>query len=121
MGDELGFKESISNTENNRRRSSEVSRLQAQLIQAQKAQQEKNKSVSKCEFWLDHVASFASKIPPSSIFPVIERRRQKKERFFYDGLRCIGAQFHIFKGHRSSGILLKFPYPYQLRRPCPLY
>ncbi|KAJ8980696.1 hypothetical protein NQ317_010599 [Molorchus minor] len=35
VGDELGFKESLSNTEQNRRRSVQASKLQAQLIQAQ--------------------------------------------------------------------------------------
>ncbi|XP_068916037.1 uncharacterized protein [Tenebrio molitor] len=35
LGDELGFNESLSNVENNRRRSAQASRLQAQLIQAQ--------------------------------------------------------------------------------------
>ncbi|KAJ8941260.1 hypothetical protein NQ314_010458 [Rhamnusium bicolor] len=35
VGDELGFKESLSNTEQNRRRSAQASKLQAQLIQAQ--------------------------------------------------------------------------------------
>ncbi|CAG9816699.1 unnamed protein product [Phaedon cochleariae] len=35
VGDELGFKESLSNVETNRRRSTSASKLQAQLIQAQ--------------------------------------------------------------------------------------
>lgn len=39
LGDELGFKESLSNVESNRRRSSQASRLQAQLIQAQQKMQ----------------------------------------------------------------------------------
>ncbi|XP_060515976.1 uncharacterized protein LOC132695633 isoform X2 [Cylas formicarius] len=39
VGDELGFKESISNTEINRRRSVQISQMQAQLIQAQQKQQ----------------------------------------------------------------------------------
>ncbi|XP_066158534.1 uncharacterized protein mtg isoform X2 [Euwallacea fornicatus] len=44
LGDELGFKESISNTEMNMRRSAQVSKMQAQLIQAtQKQQEEKQK------------------------------------------------------------------------------
>jgi hypothetical protein len=42
LGDELGFNESLSNVENNRRRSAQASRLQAQLIQAQ----QKMKAVS---------------------------------------------------------------------------
>lgn len=42
VGDELGFKESISNTEINKRRSAQVSKMQAELIQAtQKKQEEK--------------------------------------------------------------------------------
>ncbi|XP_076262554.1 mind the gap isoform X2 [Rhynchophorus ferrugineus] len=44
LGDELGFKESISNTEINRRRSAEVSKMQAQLIQATQKQQEEKKA-----------------------------------------------------------------------------
>ncbi|XP_030756313.1 uncharacterized protein LOC115882398 isoform X2 [Sitophilus oryzae] len=47
VGDELGFKESISNVEINKRRSSEVSKMQAQLIQAtQKLQEEKKSKVT---------------------------------------------------------------------------
>ncbi|XP_063929060.1 uncharacterized protein Mtg isoform X2 [Zophobas morio] len=42
LGDELGFKESLSNVENNRRRSAQASRLQAQLIQAQQKMKAEN-------------------------------------------------------------------------------
>ncbi|RZC42451.1 uncharacterized protein BDFB_002833, partial [Asbolus verrucosus] len=42
VGDELGFKESLSNVENNRRRSAQASRLQTQLIQAQQKMQAEN-------------------------------------------------------------------------------
>ncbi|KAH1023144.1 uncharacterized protein LOC109538021 isoform X2 [Dendroctonus ponderosae] len=44
VGDELGFKESISNTEINRRRSAQVSKMQAQLIQATQKQPEDEKT-----------------------------------------------------------------------------
>uniref|UniRef100_A0A6P7FT19 Uncharacterized protein LOC114330741 n=1 Tax=Diabrotica virgifera virgifera TaxID=50390 RepID=A0A6P7FT19_DIAVI len=43
VGDELGFKESLTNSESNKRRSASVSKLTAQLIQAQQAQQEAKK------------------------------------------------------------------------------
>ncbi|KYB29665.1 uncharacterized protein mtg isoform X1 [Tribolium castaneum] len=42
VGDELGFKESLSNVENNRRRSAQASRLQAELIQAQQKMKAEN-------------------------------------------------------------------------------
>ncbi|XP_072402078.1 uncharacterized protein mtg isoform X1 [Diabrotica undecimpunctata] len=43
VGDELGFKESLTNSESSKRRSASVSKLTAQLIQAQQAQQEAKK------------------------------------------------------------------------------
>ncbi|XP_066255260.1 uncharacterized protein mtg isoform X2 [Euwallacea similis] len=46
LGDELGFKESISNTEVNMRRSAQVSKMQAQLIQAAQKQQEEKKKLN---------------------------------------------------------------------------
>ncbi|KAG5876423.1 hypothetical protein JTB14_022790 [Gonioctena quinquepunctata] len=46
VGDELGFKESLSNTEVNRRRSAQVSNLQAQLIQAQQNSKKASNSIT---------------------------------------------------------------------------
>ncbi|KAL1493019.1 hypothetical protein ABEB36_011163 [Hypothenemus hampei] len=70
VGDELGFKESITNTEMNRRRSAQISKMQAQLIHAseKKKGEETNNVVNRTKVASRAVSALNK--PSSEILPV---------------------------------------------------